>query len=226
MNPVRWRSDERGVTLTEMTVMLLIMSIVVSVFYAFLAGGQRLSRDGRDRLESNQTARLLLERLARELRETDRIVRVNKTGEDTEIEFQVDLNEDGAYVDGYYETNITDDERLKYRHQSATRRVLLNTKASGAAEALATNIVSFSLMYFGNNPILDCGLEPPVCESDGVVTWQEVDLSPQFFIWGYGNDNGDLDAELDHVTSIEAAVKVGTRPQSYRTRVELRNLFR
>lgn len=238
MNKVREvSSSEEGYTITELMVVVLILSLLLGAFYAFMFGGERATTDGREWLEMNQTARLAFERLSRELREADQILEVNLTPDSEKVKFQADFNVNGTFNNGAYSPTIGLDERLTYEYDAANRRILLSSDADPLTKSiLAENITDLTFKYYGSDPRLDCGVgDPPTygagCSTttgDGIVTWQEIDHSKFFGLVGYGNDNSNLDAEFPSVTSvvIEMTVTVGGRSHNYRTAVELRNLFK
>jgi prepilin-type N-terminal cleavage/methylation domain-containing protein len=60
-------SDERGFTLTEMIVVLTILSIVLSALLAVFVSALRTEVDQNQRFEAQQTARVALDKLRREI---------------------------------------------------------------------------------------------------------------------------------------------------------------
>jgi prepilin-type N-terminal cleavage/methylation domain-containing protein len=241
--PLRARlGEESGYTLVELIVTMLLITLLSGVFYSFLFSGDRVSREGRRWLELNETARLTLERMTRELREADALLSVSSPNGSSSITFQGDFNADGTFVNGTYNARITCDEVITYRYDSAGDRLLVSTAVDpspptasptecvanpSGEEVLAENVASFALSYFGSNPYLDNGTAPPTKVSDGSVTWQEMDKASAFGVAGYGNNDGVLNVELDHVTSIamEMTVALGSQEHPYRTAIELRNTF-
>lgn len=234
------RQGEDGYTITEMMVVLLILSILLGTFYAFLFGGDRAAKDGRDWLELNQTARLAFERLTREMREAEIIHEVigNGSGEKGAwgIKFSADFNATGSFVTGTYVPLYENDETITYRYDPAAGQLLISTLETPTETALADHISSFRLSYFGSDPRADVGCSPQFpgppsgcAEKDGVVMWQELDRTFWAGIAGFGNGNNDIDVvEFPHISSIlvEMTVTLRHEEHSYRTGVELRNLFR
>lgn len=225
------KRDESGYTIMEMMVVVLILGILLGAFYAFLFGGERAAREGRGWLEMNQTARLGMERLSRELREADQILSVDGS---RKITFQADFDASGTFVDGVYQPDISPDEKVTYEYLSGDSTITVVSEEPPAAPAiLASNITAFSFRYYGSDPRLDCAVgDPPTftgtCTPDGIVTWQEIDRSPTYGLFGYGDDNGLLDFERPYVSSvvIQFSLTVGARTHSYRSAVELRNSFK
>jgi prepilin-type N-terminal cleavage/methylation domain-containing protein len=229
-------ASEDGFTITEMMVVVLLLSVLIGVFYSFLFGGERAARDGRNWLEANQNARLALERMSRELREADQILSV---GGETQIEFQADLDQSGAFATVTYTPDITDEEKITYTYDGGADELKVNTAVTGTASAvLASNIGGFRFRYFASDPKVDIGCSgfngtaPSDCAAgDGTVHWQELDWAEDHSppLLGYGDDDGSLsNAELNHVTQIVIEMTVGIRNQrhEYRATVELRNMFR
>lgn len=231
----RLRRDE-GYTMVELSVTLLILSLLLGTFYGFLFGGDRAARDGRGWLELNQTARLAFERLTRELREVDQILSVSAPDGATAITFQADFDADGTYAmpTGTYVPAYGPDETITYQYEAAGQRLLVSTPGDPTPVALAENIVAFRLSYFGSEPRLDVGCAgfspvPAGCAAnDGQIFWQEIDRSSSAGVVGFGNNDRVLNVELQHVSSMVVEMTVGLRNQrhSYRTGVELRNRFR
>lgn len=231
----RMTADE-GFTITEMMVVVLLLSVLIGVFYSFLFGGERAARDGRNWLEANQNARLALERMSRELREADQILTVS--GE-SGVEFQADLDQSGAFATGTYTPDITDEEKITYNYDAGADELHVSTAVTGTASAvLAHNIVAFRFRYFASDPKVDIGCSgfngtaPADCAAgDGTVHWQELDWAEDHSppLLGYGLSDGILgNDELNHITQIVIEMTVGIRNQrhEYRATVELRNLFR
>lgn len=209
--------DEGGMTLVEMMVAIMLLSILVATFYSFLFGGERASRNGQEWLELNQTARLSLERLSRELREADSIAQISGA---SEVKFQADFDASGTFSGGEYQTDIGEDEKITYSFDSGTRELRIWSDQNPTPQPVARNVFDFSLTYFGSDPLLDCG-SPPLCTSDGVVTAAEIDR--------FGNGNGVLDGnELNLISTavVDMTVGLGFQRHEYRTAIELRNLFK
>lgn len=208
-------------TLIEMMIAIMLLSIIVATFYSFLFGGERASRNGQEWLELNQTARLSLERLSRELREADSIVSISGN---SQIKFQADFDASGTFSGGDYQTDITNDEKITYSYDGASKELRIWSDVDDPdppqPQPVARNVLAFSLTYFGSDPLLDCG-SPPGCTPDGLVTATEIDR--------FGNGNGVLDGnELNLVSTavVDLTVGLGAQRHEYRTAVELRNLFK
>lgn len=225
---------EGGFTIIEMMVVMLLLSILVGVFYTFLFGAERAANDGRSWLELNENARLTIERVSRELREADTLISVGcfENGNpcasgDPSINFQSDFDSSGTYsVTGTFQPDITPGEVVRYQYSSATRQLLVSTNETVTPTALADNISTFRMGFFGSDPKYDTGCVPLAVSGcaagDGIITWQEIDQA------AIGNKNGRPDGEYDFITSIVLDMTVSLRSQNhtYRTGIELRNAFR
>jgi hypothetical protein len=174
-------------------------------------------KSSREYNDLNEEARVLLNRMSRELREARAIqAATNPAGStwnsaaNASITFDVDFDGDGTI-----EPDADDPERLTYTYDKAASRVTL--QASGENyPILAANVSAFKLTY--NSRLYQLDAAP----KDGIVTWQEIDAETS---GAYGNQNGVLDQELDYIDSItiEFSVLTGSRRQDYRTQVDLRN---
>ncbi|MEO7804928.1 MAG: hypothetical protein ABIS18_11675 [Actinomycetota bacterium] len=227
------RLDDKGISLVEIIVTVGLIALITTAFYGFLFSSHDAFRKGRKTLELNQASRLVLERLSRELREADAVVKVSSPDGSRWIEFQADFDASGSYTTststGYnYVPGLNSDkEKVRYEYD-AERDILLVSgwnQLLPPPEPIIEEATSFTFSYFGSDPYLDCGTIPPTCVSDGVITWQEIDGAADFGRLGFGNKNGVLDVELTHVTSIAIKMEVGAgnRKYTYRTGVELRN---
>lgn len=221
---------EAGFTLVELLVASALFMILTSITLTSVLSAARSAKAGREINDLNEEARLVLNRMSRELREARRIVAVvnpdgtgfNATA-DVEVGFEVDFNGDGTI-----DPTAADPEQLTYRYDFAGQRLLL--QASGESlPVLAGDVAEFKITYhsrrFEYNGTLPAGggsCGATTGAKDSLVTWQEVDGHPSM---RHGNCNGVLDRELDVIDSVTIDLRVlyGSRQQVYRTRVDLRN---
>lgn len=213
----RLRSGEHGFTLVEMLVATFIFLILTSALFGAVLAMSRGVRSTRELNDLNEEARVMLNRMSRELREARSIgTVVNPAGTtfdpngDVSVTFDVDFNGNGVI-----EPNADDPERLTYTYDRAEQRVTLQA-AGEDFPILAANVSSFKFTYTSRLYTLDTS------PKDGIVTWEELDADTS---GAYGNNNGLLDQELGYIDSvaIEFTVFTGTRRQDYRTQVDLRN---
>ena len=224
------RRGDQGFTLVELLVSIVLISIIGSVVFASIMASQRVAESSRQVNDLNEEARLVLNRMSRELREAQRITAVtNALGPghsataDTSITFEVDFNGNGTI-----EPAAADPERLTYFYDASARQLQLQA-AGSALPVLAANVASFEVNFTSRKYVYDgtttatagvCGTVSGT--KDGVVTWQEVDGNAAML---YGNCNGVLDTELSVIDSVFLDLRVlfGAKQQHYQTQVDLRN---
>ena len=214
----RTRGDAQGgFTLVELLVASFIFLILTSSLFAAVMAMSNGVRTTRDQNDLNEEARLMLNRMTRELREARRIQAASNPGGTTfnagansSVTFDVDFNGNNII-----EPNASDPERLTYTYDSALRQVTLQA-AGENFPILAANVSAFKLTYTSRLYQLDAA------PKDGIVTWEELDADTS---GAYGNRNSALDQELEYIDSvtIEFSVFTGRRRQDYRTQVDMRN---
>jgi len=241
---LRGRADDRGFTLVEMLVAMVLMGILGSVFIAVMTGAKTSATATRSSQDLNEEARLGMNRMARELRQATALNAVlnpdgpsYSTSNITAVTFKADFNGDGC-INGVMPSPVptptptcvandaTNPEVLTYCWDpSATVRQLFlipgvlsggNCNVSGAKPILAGQVTAFNLSYRSNAYLADSN-------NDGVTTWLELDQAGPPF----GNNDGQLDTELPSVDSVVIALTVsanGAHVQDYTTQVDLRNL--
>lgn len=239
MSPLRRALDRvrsggsGGFTLVELLVASTIFMLMGTVLFTTVIAGAKQARNGREYNDLNEEARLLLNRMSRELREAQAISQVVNPGAaatstgaamygyytastsvDPSITFDVDFNGVGGI-----EPAAPDPERLTYVYDRVNKRVLLQA-AGQSLPVLAGNVEAFSFHYTSRYYQSDGSIDGT---RDGLVQWEELDADP---IYAKGNGNHVLDGnELTRIDSITIDVTVlkGTRQQTYRTQVDLRN---
>ncbi len=227
-----WSTTEdadRGFTMVEMLVAAsLFMMLNLFTFSAVLSHA-KVTEATRDATDINQEARLVLNRMARELREASAVTAATNPGvfaysptyathdpaADSSLTFEVDFNN----VNGI-EPNAPDPELITYKYDRAGERLLL--QAGGQTlPVLAANVTAFKLSFTSRmheyNGTLTGGVP-----NDRIVTWEELDADPTGV---RGNGNKTLDMELTYVDSVVIDITLfkGQRKQTYRTQVDLRN---
>lgn len=221
------RVDERGFTLVEILVAGSLFMILNLFTFTAVLSNARVTESARDATDINQEARLLLNRMARELREATAITAAVNPGTfphatpyavfdpaaDGSLTFQVDFNRANGI-----EPNAADPEVITYKYDKAGERVLL--QAGGQTlPVLAADVTAFKLSFTSRQFAYDGTVDGT---KDNVVSWEELDADPAGV---RGNNNKVLDLELGHVDSvaIEITLFKGQRRQTYRTQVDLRN---
>ena len=219
--------DATGFTLVELLVAASLLIVLSLVSFTTVLSTARITTSARDAADVNQEARLLLNRMSRELREARSVTSATNPAlsghtpayatsdpaADRSLTFEVDFNG----VNGV-EPNAPDPEVLTYRYDAARQRVLL--QAGGQTlPVLAANVTAFSLRFTSRQYAYDGTVDGL---KDNVVTWEELDADPTGV---RGNGNRQLDLELQHVDAVEIGITLfkGERRQTYRTQVDLRN---
>ena len=221
-----------GFTLIELLVGLVLTSLVTSTVFAAVMAATRVAKSSRTVNDLNEEARLVMNRMTRELREARVVTSVtNPAGPggntmdgtaDVGLTFEVDFNGNGVI-----EPDAADPEVLSYVYDRAGQRLVL--KAAGQSlPVLAANVADFTVdfttrryQYDGVQFTPGAGCTAVNQTKDGVVHWFEVDKYPG----SIGNCNGQLDTELTVVDSVQIDLKVlyGPQQQVYRTTVDMRN---
>lgn len=222
---------DRGFTLVELLVAIVLMGIIGTVVFTSVLAGQRAANTSRTVNDLNEEARLVLNRMSRELREAQRVTAVTNVNgpgfaatNDVKITFEVDFNGNGVI-----EPTAADPERITYQYDYAQQRLLL-VAAGSTYPVLAANVASFTVDLTSRKYRYDgtpasgmvCATGTQGSLLDGTIHWWEIDSHASR---ADGNCNGVLDAELASIDSIWLQLKVlyGAKQQEYRTRVDLRN---
>lgn len=218
---------QAGLTLIEMIVACsLFMLLNVFTFTAVISHA-RVTEHTRDATDVNQEARLLMNRMSRELREANYVSAATNPGAATyspayatfnasansSLTFEVDFNG----VNGI-EPDAADPEVITYKYDRAAERLLV--QAGGlTTPVLAANVTGFKLSFTSRLSQYDGTISGV---KDGIVTWEELDADPARV---RGDGDRTLDLELQYIDSvtIDMTLFKGQRKQTYRTQVDLRN---
>lgn len=221
--------DDKGFTLVEVLVAMVIFSLLMTVAMAITMASRRSVTQTKQIDDANEEARLALNRIARELRqakEIDGVVLYSvgayaASGYGKEITFGVDFNGDGTI-----DPNATDAELLTYKYvASPTGNGKILLQANDAAgnpvvqPVLAGNVSDFHLELYSSLWVCDSN-------GDGRTTWKELDTNAAAAC-PHPDNNNTLDGnELRSIDSIvvDFSVFEGTHRQDYRTQVNLRNV--
>lgn len=212
-------ASEHGFTLIELLVVILLFAILSSLLITVVLSSATTLKTVRETSDLNEESRLVMNRVSREIREAQSIIlATNPDGSnfnpnaDVSITFQIDFNGNNVI-----EPNAADAEEITYFYERAGRRLLLKTPAT-SLPILASNVEAFKLSY-------ESGLFECDTNTDGTVTWEEMDAAPSPCRANGGVSDGALNTELTSVDTIivELTVLTGPRKQDYRTRVFLRN---
>jgi Tfp pilus assembly protein PilW len=227
LNRDRLDGRDEGFTLVEILVAGSLFMLLNLFTFTAVIGNARVTETARDATDVNQEARVLLNRMARELREAKAITAATNPGTfpyspayatfdpdaDSSLTFDVDFNG----VNGI-EPLAADPEVITYKYDRVGQRVLL--QAGGQTlPVLAANVTAFKLSFTSRQFLYDGTVSGA---KDNLVTWEELDADPAGV---KGNGNKKLDLELNYIdaVAIEITLFKGQRRQTYRTQVDLRN---
>lgn len=237
----RLRRDDGGFSLVEVLVGAVMVGILATLSITMLSSVQRSTAVTQAEIDGVEEARLALNRMSRELRQAQRIVRViNPDGAAydpdalTAVVFEADFDDDGcidgsnaaATTAGCLPDDPSDPELLSYCHQPASATNVEpqlfvirgglaagSTTCTGGEPILAEDVARFTIEYRSN--VYRYDLAP----ADGVTTWTELDAAPA----PTGNGNGVLDVELAAVTTTTLTLELQNPGLELRTQVALRN---
>ncbi len=222
-NSPRAGATDAGYTLVELLVAMVVMGLLGTAILAAVITSASSARVTKTATDLNGEARGMLNRLARELREAQRIEAVSAPDGATSITFDVDFNGDGTIESN----NTADPEILTYCYDAPTKNVYLSTNGAGctastALPVLSGRVTAFTLQYLSSQYAYDAN-------GDGVTTWQELDngtgCGGTGAVNGVGNRDCVLNVELGAVDAVRILITVAGdgRSQYYRTQVDLRN---
>lgn len=210
------RDGERGFTLAEMLLAMLIFSVLGAVLFSTLVASTRSVNTTRRTTALTEEARIALNRMARELREAQAITAVSAPNPSYSLTFEVDFNGNGTI-----EPTAVDAEVLTYSYDGDAKQIRLTaaTPSGGTTTLpiLASDVYDFAVDYRSREYAYDAN-------GDGITTWQELDRPPAS--GGVGDGSGTLTTpELQRVDSVVISFRVfqGRESQYYRTQVDLRN---
>lgn len=208
---------DEGMSLVEVLVGVALFGVVGTLLLGLALSTSKVTEDTRNLANITEQSRLAMERMNRELRQSEGILSVHlpeSAGDWTAVTFWTDFDGDRAQ-----DISAADPEVMTYRWTPSTSQLTLTANdADGTAVTrpiLAVNVTNFVLGLHSSRWEYDA-------DANGVTTWAELDLA------GYPIGNGDLAAnedELDYIdlVSIDMTVTTDGRAQKYSTQVDLRN---
>ncbi|MEU4608239.1 hypothetical protein AB0F43_35090 [Kribbella sp. NPDC023972] len=191
-----------------------LFGLLSSLLLGFALGTSRVTQDTKQFANVSEDARLVMERLSRELRQANEVTAVELTTPSStdakEITIWIDF--DGK---GDKDEDAADPEVLTYRWEPSEKKLTLTANQGGGdvTRPLLSSIVSeFHIDLYSSSWSYDTN-------GDGRTSWRELDSAP------VGNGNGLPDKELARidVVAISLTVLDGPHKQVYTTQVDLRN---
>ena len=221
---VRGEGRDAGMTLVELLVGSMLFLMLSGLVLGTTVSTSKVAKSSREVNDLNEEARVLVNRISRELREATEVRAVTNPkgyghtpGAASSITFWVDLNGDGSDV----VPAGGDPEVITYSYEPgvSSGRVLLQVPGN-AVPVLAGQVTKFDITYSSSKYQYDGTLDGV---KNGTVTWEELDGYPSGS--AVGNGNRVLDAELDSIDSVKIDFTVFNQPrtQNYQTQVALRN---
>ena len=216
MNSTDSVRDDSGVSLVEVLVAIGLFGLLSSLLLGFALGTSRVTQDTKQFANVSEDARLVMERLSRELRQANEVTAVQlptpSSTDATEITIWIDFDGNGDK-----DQDAADPEVLTYRWEPTAKELTLTANQGGGAvtRPLLSTIVS------GLTIDLYSSLWSYDTNGDGRTSWSELDAqgSP------VGNKDGKPNVELARidVVAISLTVLDGPHKQVYNTQVDLRN---
>jgi prepilin-type N-terminal cleavage/methylation domain-containing protein len=219
------RDDERGFTIVELLVVILLLSLVLTAFYQVLFSATSGSETSQNLARVSEEARLGFNRMVRDAREGNGVFDPSATSFTVEIDFDGDNAIATAAPDplGSY-------ERITYSYDAATQTIRATTY--GVTEVLMTgvtcvkkanntceDIFTFTSSRLEYDTLLADGV---TAGSDGVVSAKELDVAPTI-----GNNNlaSWTDTEERFIDRVTFALKVtqGSSSTDFHADAQLRN---
>lgn len=164
------RANERGYTLIEFSMALLVLAIFLSFATPFMFSQLRQAKRAEDRVDLQQDARGALRKLVRELRQAQVLYQSleHPSGNDR-LSFGVDLNGDGE-LDPATE-NVT-------YYLKAAEDALYRGPRFNQGQPVAENVESIDFTMFGSNLALDLDDDGTVDDGElnGDGTWTANEL--------------------------------------------------
>lgn len=142
-----------GFTVIEILVSIMILSVVMAAIFSFLWGASNYWKFGRDAADVTENARLGLNRMTRELKQSSLIT---DAGSSTRVSFWVDLGASSGI------------ETVTYGFTQGTGGnpgYVWRTIGAGSQIRLVENVTNVEFAFFGND--YHCDTNPV----DGVVTY-------------------------------------------------------
>jgi len=223
--------DERGFTMAEFLVVILLVSIITIGFYQVMLSGDRGSDTSRAVVNISEEARLGFNRLVRDTREAVEIRCPSGFGTPcitpTSYTVHVDFNGDGTafYQTGAAQNPNSDGDYELLTFSLSGDRVLVNGQTLIRGVECVTDPVPPNtcdvFRYASNKLEYDW-------DANGVTTWREIDAAGPSHGLTIGDQDGQIDtlSELRQITSVLFSFEVTAEDRStvFYAEAQLRNL--
>lgn len=213
---LRARRDLRsGFTLTELLVAMGLFSVVSTMLVGFVVSVTGISSRLQDGADISQESRLAVQRLERELRQTQEVRSVTLTSLGARVNsMTLAIDFDG---DGVITVNEVDPEVLTYRWEPSTEELTL-VADDPDGETISRPVLTAGVSDF--DITLGSSAWQYDANRDGVTTWQELDAST------IGNNNNQPDAaelRVVDIISVRMVVDEGESSRTFNVQADLRN---
>jgi hypothetical protein len=206
---------DAGVSLVEVLVGVGLFATLGVLLLGLALSTGKVTTDTRALANVSEESRLAIERMTRELRQSNGFTAVElSAASPTALTFWTDFNGNEAP-----DLNAADPEVITYRWDP-TSRMLTLTANDATGTAVTRPVLAAQVSRF----TVDLRSSKWQYDTDGLLgtTWQELDAAAA----PIGNGNGRPDGqELAHLDLVQISMTVldGARAQTYNTRVDLRN---
>ncbi|GAA2141997.1 hypothetical protein GCM10009844_12790 [Nocardioides koreensis] len=213
---------DSGMTLVEVLVAMGLFGVLASILLGLGLSTQAVTEDTRDRTGVNEEARIAMERIAREVRQSAGLDSVTLPGTpaghtSTSFTFWTDFNNDGARTN-----TASDPEVMTYEWDPDTEELSM-TAVTGLATVtrpvLAATVTSFVVEPRSSRWQYDQVGGACSC-ADGITTWRELDNSA---VGNYNSEPDPQELRFADLLFVSMTVEDGNGTQTYSTQIDLRN---
>lgn len=144
---------EQGFTLIEMLVSISILTVIMAGMFTFLFGASRHWNTGQNSADMTENARLGLNRMTREIKQSTQVT----DAQTTQVTFTVNFGSGSETITYGFSPGSNGEPGEVWR----------NTSASPGNITLISNVESVQFVYYGNDYKCDIN-------NDGIITYSEL----------------------------------------------------